>query len=178
MTVAVARMRDLVTRLEPRDERERRARERILAELRRLPRPLDETADRTHVTGSAVVVSASGVLLHRHKRLGRWLQPGGHVDPGELPQDTAVRETLEETGVAAQHVDADALLHVDVHDGGRGHVHLDLRWLLVAPAQEPTPPPGESQVVGWFPLERARRLADPGLIGVLDHPAVLTAAGR
>jgi 8-oxo-dGTP pyrophosphatase MutT (NUDIX family) len=43
-----------------------------------------------------------GVLLHKHAKLGLWLPPGGHVEPGELPDDAATREVLEETGVPVQ----------------------------------------------------------------------------
>jgi 8-oxo-dGTP pyrophosphatase MutT (NUDIX family) len=38
------------------------------------------------------------VVLHRHRVLGIWVQPGGHIDSGETPWDAAVRETAEETG--------------------------------------------------------------------------------
>jgi len=48
------------------------------------------------------VVWRGAVLLHRHERLGRWLPVGGHVEPGETPDEAAVRETLEESGVAVE----------------------------------------------------------------------------
>lgn len=38
-------------------------------------------------------------LLHQHKKLGLWLPCGGHIEPNELPDDAAVREVLEESGV-------------------------------------------------------------------------------
>ncbi len=50
-------------------------------------------------TATTFVVWQGGVLLHKHKKLGRWFPPGGHVEPNELPDDAAVREVLEETGV-------------------------------------------------------------------------------
>ena len=50
-------------------------------------------------TATTFVVWESGVLLHKHKKLGRWFPPGGHVEPNELPDDAAVREVLEESGV-------------------------------------------------------------------------------
>ena len=50
-------------------------------------------------TATTFVVWQGGVLLHKHKKLGRWFPPGGHVEPGELPDDAAVREVLEESGV-------------------------------------------------------------------------------
>jgi 8-oxo-dGTP pyrophosphatase MutT (NUDIX family) len=45
------------------------------------------------------VVWRGQIVLHRHQKLGLWLPHGGHVEPGELPNETAVREVLEEMGV-------------------------------------------------------------------------------
>ena len=141
---------------------------RFVAELDRLPRPLDEHACATHVTASAIVVGARGVLLHRHKRLGIWLQPGGHIDPGEEPAQAAVRETTEETGIDATHpAGGPRLVHVDVHAAPRGHTHLDVRYLLQAGTADPDPPPGESPAVRWFAWDEAVALADPCLVGAL-----------
>lgn len=59
----------------------------------------DGEVDR-HFTASAFVVdSKNRCLLLWHKRLGRWMPPGGHVDPHEIPEDTARRECKEETGL-------------------------------------------------------------------------------
>lgn len=150
------------------DDREQRSIEAFLAAFDQLSRPFDEHADVTHVTASAIVVSERGVLLHRHKRLGIWLQPGGHVDDGETPWDAAVRETLEETGLTASHLpEGQRLAHVDVHPGPRGHTHLDLRYLLHAPAVDPSPPEGESPDVAWFSRAKALAIADPGIAGAL-----------
>jgi 8-oxo-dGTP diphosphatase len=52
-----------------------------------------------HFTASAVVIFVGHVLLVHHRRIGAWLPPGGHIDEFELPHQTAVRETFEETGV-------------------------------------------------------------------------------
>ena len=83
----------------PGDEREARAKARVVADLENLADPFDEEAGPVHVTGSAVVVGRRGIVLHMHKRLHRWLQPGGHLDPGEGPWDAALRESQEETGL-------------------------------------------------------------------------------
>ena len=150
------------------DDRERMSIDAFLVAFDLLSHPFDEHGDVTHVTGSAIVVSELGVLLHRHKRLGIWLQPGGHIDEGETPWDGAVRETLEETGLTASHPpEGPQLVHVDVHPGPRGHTHLDLRYLLYAPAVDPHPPEGESPDVAWFSRAKALAIADPGISGAL-----------
>jgi 8-oxo-dGTP pyrophosphatase MutT (NUDIX family) len=172
---AAAVLADLASH-RPGDEWERRSLSRARALIAWLPRPLDQQADPTHVTGSAIVLDGRGrVLLHRHKRLGIWLQPGGHLDPGEHPSQAARRETLEETGVAADHPEGGPrLLHVDVHEGPRGHVHLDLRYLLHGDGDAPLrPAPGESPDVAWVAHDEVPRLADASLAA-----AVRAAHGR
>jgi 8-oxo-dGTP pyrophosphatase MutT (NUDIX family) len=140
-----------------------------------LASPLDQDADPVHVTGSGLVVGPRGVVLLEHKRLGIWLQPGGHVDPGETPWEAALRESREETGLdvafAGPHDAAGVpeLIHVDVHAGGRGHTHLDLRYLIDGGDADPDPPEGESQRIGWFGWDEAIERADPGLRGLLVH---------
>ena len=152
----------------PSDEEEAGWRRAFLHHLDQLARPFDRHADLTHVTASAVVLSPSRVLLHRHRVLGIWIQPGGHLDPGEAPGQAAVREVIEETGIAATHPDGEPkLLHLHVGPGGRGHTHLDLRYLLEADESLPAPPPGESQEVAWFDWDDALAVADPALSGAL-----------
>lgn len=168
MAPDVALLHAAIAALPDLDDRAARSRQRLLTELARLPHPFDEHADPTHVTASAIVVSSAGTLLHLHKRLGLWLQPGGHLAAGESPAQAALRETEEETGLRAIHPPTGPeLVHVDVHDGGRGHTHLDLRYLLHAPPAPPCPPADESQDVRWFGWDEAIAVADPGLVGAL-----------
>lgn len=157
---------------EPADAREDDGLRRTLALVRDLPDPFSESASPIHVTGSAIVLDGAGrVLLHRHRILGAWLQPGGHIEGGETPEEAAVRETVEETGIAADHPgDGPRLLHVDVHPAPRAtcDLHLDLRYLLLAPdGVAPDPPEDESQDVEWFGIADATALSDPSVAAAL-----------
>ena len=87
-----------------------------------------------HVTGSAFVVcrTTERALLIFHRRLARWLQPGGHVEPGELDvRVTAARELYEETGITLE-PEGLQIFDVDVHiisatTTAPAHKHFDVR---------------------------------------------------
>jgi 8-oxo-dGTP pyrophosphatase MutT (NUDIX family) len=152
-----------------------------IAHLRRLlagrSDPFARTTLPAHVTASAVVVDAprERILLHLHRRLGRWLQPGGHVEPGERPEDAAVREALEETGVEVRHPESGPLVvHLDEHPGPDGHVHLDLRYLLLADSAAPPVDAGETTGDGpgatlrWMSPTEVRTVADRSLARAVE----------
>jgi 8-oxo-dGTP pyrophosphatase MutT (NUDIX family) len=175
----VSRLRAQVAAHEPVDDRERTSKELALAYLDQLPQPLDEGSDPIHVTASAIVVGRRGVLLHRHRKLGRWMQPGGHVDPGEDPPDAAVRESLEETGLVVTHPGGEPrLVHLDVHAAAAGHVHIDLRYLAEGPDASPDPEPGESPEVAWMSWDEAAALADGALAGGLWRARTIVEGGE
>lgn len=126
----------------------------------RAPKP--STRDRASVTRdftvAVFVVHGGKVLLHYHRKLQRWLPPGGHIEPNELPDEAAVREVLEETGVRAALV-SDGAIDVDAPGQPRqlcrpagiqladimpGHQHIDLVYLARGAPAEPR------SGVGWF----------------------------
>ena len=89
-----------------------------------------------HVTGSAWVVDAGGerVLLTHHRKLGRWLQLGGHSDGDPDTLAVALREAREESGLAVRVLD-DAIFDLDVHRiparfREPAHLHFDVRFLV------------------------------------------------
>lgn len=171
MVVERAELVRLVAAHEPADERERDAKVEFLAELDRLERPWDQRADPVHVTASAVVIGTRGTVLHRHRLLGRWLQPGGHLEAGESPPEAARREVAEETGLIAEHPESGPmLLRLDVHRAGAAlaHTHLDLCYLLAGPDRDPEPGEGESPDARWWDWDEACSLADEPLRGALD----------
>lgn len=93
-----------------------------------------------HITGTAVVLAPGRqkFLLVHHRRLDRWLLPGGHVEPEDIQVgDTARREAIEETGVILQNEQLPLLVGIDVHGipaKGREpyHLHHDLVFSFTA----------------------------------------------
>lgn len=95
--------------------------------------------DPGHFTASGFVVSPdeSALLLIHHRRLDRWLQPGGHIDPEDVsPIAAAAREVLEETGITTAPILPD-LIDLDIHpipprSSEPAHEHFDLRFAFRA----------------------------------------------
>jgi ADP-ribose pyrophosphatase YjhB (NUDIX family) len=112
-------------------------------------------------TVAVLVVYEGQVLLHRHKKLNRWLPPGGHVETNELPDETALREVREETNVIATLVGTPAIgidlpgqprqlcppLGIQLTPIAPGHEHIDIIYLATAEPAEPI------NDVGWFAPE-------------------------
>jgi len=109
-------------------------------------------------TVAVFVVAERRVLLHFHKKLQRWLPPGGHIERDELPDDAARREVLEETGVEielvgenlnsisgdGQPVQLCRPAGIQVASIRPGHEHIDLVYFARADGQTPL---GEA---AWF----------------------------
>jgi 8-oxo-dGTP pyrophosphatase MutT (NUDIX family) len=111
-----------------------------------------------HFTGSSWLVSADGarVLLMHHRKLGRWLQPGGHADGEADLAGVALREAQEETSVTGLRVD-DAVFDLDRHLlPARGdepeHWHYDVRYVVRAGADERFVVNAESRALAWRPV--------------------------
>jgi 8-oxo-dGTP pyrophosphatase MutT (NUDIX family) len=112
-----------------------------------------------HFTASAFVLCPERrrVLLVHHQKLGRWLQPGGHIELGDLDLVAAARrEVAEETGVVVGPELGSGVFDVDIHsiqaspkDGA--HLHFDVRYAFVAERTELVPSP---EVLGarWVDL--------------------------
>ena len=111
-----------------------------------------------HVTGSAWIVDRTEerVLLTHHRKLGRWLQPGGHSDGEADTLAVALREAEEESGLQVRAHD-DAIFDLDVHPipalpGEPAHYHFDIRFLVRA-QHDRFRISAESQALKWVPAE-------------------------
>lgn len=121
---------------------------------------------RGHLTGSALVVDAAGerTLLMLHRKLGRWFQPGGHADGDTNLPAVALREAQEETGIRALTVVVPAI-DVDVHEvrppNEPPHLHLDTRYLVLAPPGAEEHANEESLALRWVTAEELDDLDPP-----------------
>lgn len=118
-----------------------------------------------HVTASCYIVDGAGrLLLHHHRRLGRWLQMGGHLEGDEVPIAAALREAEEESGLDRLELVVDGIFDLDVHGipAGKGepeHRHFDVRYLARTAAPERvTIDAAESSDIAWIDLGRAAGL--------------------
>lgn len=115
-----------------------------------------------HITAGCFIIDGGArLLLHHHRRLGRWLQMGGHLEEGEDPTAAALREGQEESGLRDLEFVVDGIFDVDVHAVPAGknepdHHHFDVRFL----ARTATPDAiaidhAESNDLAWVVLSDA-----------------------
>ncbi len=129
-----------------------------------------------HVTGSAFIVNEAldKVLLVHHRKLDKWLQPGGHCERGESALLAAQREAHEETGIAGRVALGGALFDLDIHpipERGQepAHYHYDARFLLIAREDEPILN-DESHALAWLSIAEALwRNPEPSMVRPLSR---------
>ena len=115
------------------------------------------------------------MLLIKHKKLGRWLQPGGHIESFENPAEAAIREVLEETGIdigflknGIKRIDKDGSFlpvpdfimeqTIPSYQDQPEHFHIDIQYVVKVLEQKTKHNTKESHDIGWFTKEEALKL--------------------
>ncbi|WP_336085904.1 NUDIX hydrolase [Nocardia sp. SSK8] len=161
---------ELLTAWKPEARHDHSLREAMLAFLGSAPRGCLREHAPGHITASAIVFShdRSEVLLTLHPRVGRWIQLGGHCEPGdETVADAALREAVEESGIP------DLVLTPGLY-GAQAHPitcslgvptrHLDLLFEIVAPPGAVPVRSAESTDLRWWPVSELPAGADVLLV--------------
>ena len=139
------------------DDREEADRIAMLRLALELEEPTSRDQPRAHFTDSAFVIDADSarVCLVEHAKLGRLLQPGGHIEPtDESPEAAAMREAAEETQLELDfHPAAPRPFDLDIHQiperpDEPAHFHLDIRYLLIGSGDPCTG-------AAWYPFGHA-----------------------
>jgi 8-oxo-dGTP pyrophosphatase MutT (NUDIX family) len=156
---AMKQLSDQLNLYNPSDEAEAAHRLAILNLLETQLNPFDRNCyEPGHITGSAWIMATDTqqVGLIYHRKLDRWLQPGGHVEVGEIDGlSTALREAREEIGLELDPACA-TLFDLDVHripERGNqpSHLHFDIRYLCLTTYQ-PLVSASDAANARWFSL--------------------------
>lgn len=151
---------------QPVDPEQRVVRDRILAFLDAHPEDAHRrTCLEGHLTASALLVDPVGqrVLLLHHKKLGKWLQPGGHCDGDPDLAAVALRECQEESGISDLEI-VPEIIDLDIHriparPSEPDHWHLDSRFLVIAKPDAAPIGNHETHAVRFFGVEEALEIA-------------------
>lgn len=118
-----------------------------------------------HITGSAWLINPAGdkALLTLHRKLHKWLQPGGHADGDPDTLRVSLREAEEESGISGIVPVSGDIYDVDIHSipartGEPEHLHYDVRYLLRAP-HEQFVVSAESVSLAWIRLQEIPTLS-------------------
>ena len=116
-----------------------------------------------HFCASAFVINPvdKKILLVHHSGFNRWVQPGGHIDDDEVPEETAVREVYEETGIRVKLLDQrfpredDFIrpLGIQKNRGKNGDIHIDITYVAVPLSLDEIEDDDEVDKFNWFSRE-------------------------
>jgi 8-oxo-dGTP pyrophosphatase MutT (NUDIX family) len=127
-------------------------------------------------TATVYIRDEDRVLLIYHKKLKKWLPPGGHIDPHELPCDAAIREAREETGLE---IELDMLPSISIKEANAislprpflclleeippygdepAHQHIDMVYLARPIGGSITHNAEETEDIRWFRREEIAEL--------------------
>ena len=169
------------------DERARASRQAVLSLLDSAEQPFARSQFVPgHVTASGLVLhpAVDRVVLVFHPRLERWLQPGGHVEPGDPSVvAAAAREVREETGIVVDSSGPSVLVGLDVHSipAARGepqHQHFDFMFRFVASGEQAVDAREPHRTV-WCPVDRLSEFeVDEALRGAVRRALAITRGGR
>lgn len=121
-------------------------------------------------TVSAYIVHPSEprILLVKHRKIGKWLQPGGHIELDENPLQALTHELEEETGLnpadytllqpdqptgLTHTIQLPVPFHINQHAFDNNHQHIDLAYIAQSQTDKITNQPDGADDIRWCTLE-------------------------
>lgn len=133
--------------------------EQFLDFVRHQPRCFQRTLQTGHITGSAWLMDSTykHVLLTRHRKLGIWIQLGGHADGNEDILSLSHTEAVEESGLSCLELVSDKIFDLDIHrvpafGAEPEHLHYDVRFIWCATGSKDFSVSEESLSLAWVSL--------------------------
>lgn len=121
-----------------------------------------------HFCASAFVVDpiTRKLLLVYHSKFKKWVQPGGHIEADEFPEETALREVYEETGYKVKLLgerfprEDDFLkpLGIQKNRGSNGDYHIDITYAAIPLSHTKAPKDDEITNYRWFTRDEVEKL--------------------
>ena len=129
---------------------------------------------------TAYIIEGKKILHVFHKKHQKWVSPGGHLDPNELPHEGAIREAFEETGIKIRIISPNTdfitgecaqtlpppftmlLEEIPEYKNIPAHQHIDFIFMAEAVEGNLSENPAETEGIGWFTLEQIEELVREG----------------
>jgi 8-oxo-dGTP pyrophosphatase MutT (NUDIX family) len=147
-------------------------RQAYLDHLAAHPDGMWKACEEGHITASALVVDPERgqALLTLHKKLGMWLQMGGHCEPDDTSLEAAaLREATEESGIAGLTLLPGGPVRLDRHPiPPPCHWHFDVQYAALAPSGAVETVSDESLDVRWFAYDEVAAVADDSVVRLLE----------
>lgn len=152
---------NLLTSYAEKHSSERKCSNQMIEFIKQYDNCFDRELSVGHITGSAWIVNRAGThtLLTHHKKLNKWLQPGGHADGDSDILQAAKREADEESGLTGLEIESDEIFDIDIHQiparkNEAQHYHYDIRFAFRATGSEEFVVSDESHDLAWAEITR------------------------
>ena len=120
-----------------------------------------------HFCASAYIIDpeTKKIILVKHKKYGKWSQPGGHIEHNEFPEEAAIREAYEETGIKVKLLgerfprEDDFIIPLGVQKNRtETGIHIDFIYPAIPIKEQELTLSNESTNIGWFTREELERI--------------------